>query len=183
MEKIKRKLLELVETPSDINEHLFTLRGYAEGCKHITEMGVRGVVSTWAFLAANPDTLIGIDIEDCPIEEIAEAAAEANINFQFIKDSTVREGFTINETDFLFIDTWHVYPQLKKELAMHAGKVKKYIGFHDTYTYGFINEGSFYSQPVGLRPAIIEFLEAHPEWTMANSYNHNNGVTILKRIA
>jgi hypothetical protein len=183
MDKIKSKLLSLVETPSDINEHLFTLKGYAEGCEHITEMGVRGVVSTWAFLAANPKKLIGIDIEDCPIDEIAEAAKEAGVDFQFIKDSTVRDGFEIEDTDFLFIDTWHVYPQLKKELATHAGKVRKYIGFHDTYTYGFINEGGFYSQPVGLRPAIIEFLETHPEWTMASSYNHNNGVTILKRIA
>ena len=164
MDKIKSKLLSLVEQPSDINEHLFTLKGYAEGCEHITEMGVRSVVSTWAFLAAGPKTLIGIDIEDCPIDEIAEAAAEVDIDFQFIKDSTVRDDFEIEETD------------------KHASKVRKYIGFHDTYTYGFVNEGGYYSQPTGLRPAIIEFLQTHPEWDMANSYNHNNGVTILKRI-
>ena len=183
MDKIRNKLLELVETPSDINEHLFTLKGYAEGCEHITEMGVRGVVSTLAFLAAKPKKLIGIDIEECPIDEITQAAADVGVEFQFIKDSTVRHEFEIEPTDFLFIDTWHVYPQLKQELAKHSDKVKKYIGFHDTYTYGFVNEGSFYSQPTGLRPAIIEFLQAHPEWAMANSYNHNNGVTILKRIA
>ena len=44
----------LVNTPSDINEHLPTLRKYAEECDHITEMGVRWIVSTYAFLAAKP---------------------------------------------------------------------------------------------------------------------------------
>ncbi|MGD9307318.1 MAG: glycosyltransferase family 4 protein, partial [Desulfobacterales bacterium] len=35
------------ETPSDINQHLPILRKYAAQCSHITEFGVRGVVSTW----------------------------------------------------------------------------------------------------------------------------------------
>ncbi len=39
----------LCNEKSDINEHLPTLKRYAEKCDHITEMGVRSVVSTWAF--------------------------------------------------------------------------------------------------------------------------------------
>jgi len=39
---------------ADIREHLYTLKNYAEKSRHITEMGVRGVVSTWAFLAGKP---------------------------------------------------------------------------------------------------------------------------------
>lgn len=181
MDKIASKLLDLVEQTSDINQHLFTLKGYADGCEHITEMGVRGVVSTWALLAARPKTLIAIDIENCPIEEISETAKEVGINFKFIKDDTIREGFEIEETDFLFIDTWHVYPQLKKELSMHASKVKKYIAFHDTQTYGFVNERAFYSQPQGLQPAIKEFLQDNPEWVVSSNYKHNNGVIVIKR--
>lgn len=182
MKYIKEKLLTLVETPSDINEHLYTLMSYADGCQHITEMGVRGVVSSWAFLAANPKKLVCIDINHCPIDEISTAAKNASIEFQFIKDSTVREGFEIEPTDFLFIDTWHIYPQLKTELEKHARNVKKYIAFHDTFTFGFVNEGNYISSPAGLRAAIVEFLTDNTEWTMASSYDHNNGVTILRRI-
>ena len=44
----------LCNTPSDINEHMPTLYQFACTCSHITEMGVREVVSTWAFLNAKP---------------------------------------------------------------------------------------------------------------------------------
>ena len=39
---------------SDINEHLPTLKRYAEDCDHITEMGVRWLVSTIAFMMGQP---------------------------------------------------------------------------------------------------------------------------------
>ena len=46
-----RERYELAQrTPSDINEHLATLRMYASRVGSIAEMGVRKVVSTWAFL-------------------------------------------------------------------------------------------------------------------------------------
>ena len=51
------------EQPSDINEHLPTLKKYAEECEHITEMGVRWVVSTFAFMAGLPKKLISYDID------------------------------------------------------------------------------------------------------------------------
>src|SRR5262249_732802 len=81
-------------------------------------------------------------------------------------------------TDMLFIDTWHVYEQLRHELALHAGKVRRYLVFHDTTTYGESGEepGSR-----GLWPAIEEFLREHPEGSLAAHYEHNNGLTILAR--
>ena len=67
-------------------------------------------------------------------------------------------------------------------MAKHASKVKQYIGFHDTTTFGFQNEPGVVTTPYsGLRPAIMEFLESHPEWQFQNTWDHNNGVTILKR--
>lgn len=36
------------------------------------------------------------------------------------------------QVDLLFIDTWHVYGHLKRELALHAPRVRKYIAMHDT---------------------------------------------------
>jgi len=54
----------LCEVSSDINEHLPILKKYTENCNHVTEMGVRSIVSTWAFLAGNPNTLISYDINN-----------------------------------------------------------------------------------------------------------------------
>ena len=34
--------------------------------------------------------------------------------------------------DLLFIDTFHVYGQLKRELARFEGQVRRYIAMHDT---------------------------------------------------
>ena len=58
----------------------------------------------------------------------------------FVADTRQLE---IEETDLLFIDTWHDYLQLKKELFRHSNKVKKYIILHDTVFYGFINENLY----------------------------------------
>ena len=33
----------------------------------------------------------------------------------------------------------------------------------------------------GLWPAVEEFLQEHPEWTIERRYTNNNGLTILKR--
>jgi hypothetical protein len=90
---IENKYNELVNTSSDINEHLPTLRRYAEDCEHITEMGVRWVVSTYAFLVAQPKTLVSIDIQLPetwganlkPIEEGAKAIGEALSKMQSLQ--------------------------------------------------------------------------------------------------
>ena len=49
--------------PSDINEHLPTLKKYADECDHITEMGVREGVSFVALLNGKPKKMVGIDIK------------------------------------------------------------------------------------------------------------------------
>ena len=35
---------------SDINEHLPTLHDYASKCESVLELGVRGVISSYAFI-------------------------------------------------------------------------------------------------------------------------------------
>ena len=42
-------------------------------------------------------------------------------DYKAMPDADVRT-VAIAETDLLFIDTWHVYAQLKEELRLHAGK-------------------------------------------------------------
>ena len=169
---------------SDINEHLPVLKQYAEECKHITEMGVRSVVSTFAFLMGKPDYLLSIDMNhpsnypggEANLDLVKHYANETGVDFMFQLGDTTK--ISIEPTDFLFIDTWHVYDQVKKELELHADKVSKYIGFHDTTTFATRGETVGHR---GLWPAIEEFLSNHPEWVIDIRKNNNNGLTILKR--
>lgn len=184
----------LIETPSDINEHLPILKAYASQCDHITEMGVRWFVSTYAFCLGRPQVLKSYDINYAEGQyiEFLRILGESGIETKFdyvIGDVLKSE---IEETDFLFIDTLHQYTQLKQELAIHASKARKFIGFHDTTTYGFEPEPAdwqtdnimenYVHNDKGIWPAIEEFLNEDPNWVLDMKLNNCNGLTILKRI-
>lgn len=173
---IENKYQELCNTSSDINEHMPVLRKYAEKCNHITEFGVRGIVSTYALLAAQPHTLISYDIKNCNWKPLQDAAISYTF-FEFILGNTLE--IEIDPTEMLFIDTLHNYDQLKMELRMHAPKVSKYIVFHDTTTYDYVGESYDGLSRLGIWPAIKEFLEENPEWSIKEKFTNNNGLTIL----
>ena len=171
---------QLCETPSDIHQHLPTLMKYASECEHITEMGVRGIVSTFALLMGEPKRMISYDINWANgIEGLVKEVNQNGIDFDFrIADTTT---LTIAETDLLFIDTLHNYNQLKKELELHSHKARKYLIFHDTTSFEWIGES--YEGKVdekGIWPAIEELLE-EGKWEIKERYTNNNGLTILKR--
>ncbi len=175
-------------SPSDINEHMDTLVRYSAGCAHITEMGVRTVVSTWAFLKAKPQKLVCIDINPAPLAYAQGLAAQQGTELEFRLADTGDETFEIEETDLLFIDTWHVYEQLKRELDLHAERARRWIILHDTTTYGDHGEGYTYAcvtRPArrrkGLGYAIEEFLLQNRQWQLWEKFAHNNGLTILAR--
>lgn len=172
-------------TPSDINQLLPYLRAVAERCEHITEMGVRSPTSTWAFLAGNPKKLISYDIARWQgVDEVEDKAPKGV--FTFIEQDVLQAD--IEETDFLFIDTFHTATQLERELARHSGKVKKYIGFHDTTTFWENGEPPYEGIPAdvacgrGLKYALEPFLNNHPEWKYDFITQINNGLTIIKRV-
>ena len=123
MNTVEENYNTLVNTPSDINEHLPVLKKYAEQCEHITEMGVRSVVSTFAFILAKPKKLISMDLfhpsqygDDYRLDLISQYAKDNSIDFSFKLQNTLE--CTIEPTDMLFIDTLHTYGQLKKELEL-----------------------------------------------------------------
>lgn len=190
---LEKKINDIYQTPSDINEHILTIVKYGSECKHITEMGVRGIVSTWGWLAAMPEKLIGYDLYPPSryggdLQSVYDTAAHVGVNFQFIQGDTLE--ITIEPTDLLFIDTWHVYDQLKQELTRHHSNVNRYICLHDTTSYEFENEGfnsdhSFGGELTkqGLWPAVEEFLhEQSGTWILRERYTNNNGFTILERV-
>lgn len=163
---------------SDINENLPVLFELAKECQHITEFGVRTGVSTRAFLNTNAE-LISYDIYlDSTVNKLFEVAKRQGKKVQYIKSDVLN--IEIEETDLLFIDTFHIYSQLKKELNLHAKKVKKYIAFHDTYTFGL--KGEDQKDNKGLLTAIIEFLIENPEWKFRTFKTNNNGMTVIERV-
>lgn len=172
-------------TPSDINQHMEALYGFSLKCSTITEMGVRGVVSTWAFLHSNPYRLTCYDIGKHPnVDEALAMAAKEGIDMYFHEKSVL--DIEIEETDFLFIDTFHTATQLERELKLHAGKAKKYIGFHDTETYWLRGEPAYEGMGDvacgrGLKFALEPFLENNPEWKVVYKTSANNGLTIIER--
>lgn len=181
-------------TPSDINQHFDVLRRYAEETDTIVDIGVRGIVSTWALLAGLPKEMLSLDIQDPKkfggdINEVYRVAKEEGVKYEFkIADSLT---CNIPECDLMFLDTAHDFAQLKAELFRHHTKVKKYIILHDTATYAFKDEGVYNNIPEeqnvmghleGLIPAIENFTRAgFTGWYIHERFAHNNGLTILRK--
>eukprot|EP00026_Physarum_polycephalum_P010465 Phypoly_transcript_10629.p1 GENE.Phypoly_transcript_10629~~Phypoly_transcript_10629.p1 ORF type:complete len:412 (+),score=85.86 Phypoly_transcript_10629:60-1238(+) len=190
---------------SDINEHIPTLYEYARECTAIAEFGVRGVVTTWAFLRGLRDSkklgikkLYCVDLKKSDNIQYAESAAgKNNITLEFKKGNDLSVSLK-QGVDLLFIDTWHVYAQLKLELEIHAWNVRKYIILHDTAIDGEKGEAVRAHQNVaalaketgfsegdikkGLGKAIQEFLANYPNWKVREVFTNNNGLTILERV-
>ncbi len=166
-----------VAKPSDLNEHLVTLRRLASQCEHITEFAKTYQTSTLAFLAGGIGKLVNISPYDCP-------GCQAN----FIDKIRGRSEFVhltadskaippIETTDLLFIDSEHHAKQLRAELALHADSVRTWIVLHDTAKFGV--KGS--DKGAGLLIALDEFLAAHPEWSIVERYEFNHGLIVLQR--
>lgn len=167
-------------TPSDTNEHFDTLKEYAAKVDHVTEMGVRDGVTTFALLAGKPKKMRSYDVREAKnIAGIREAAKEVGTDFEFLLKNVL--AVEIEQTDLLFIDTLHTYWQLKQELAKHSHRAKKYMIMHDTETFGSRDEQQSSSMKQGLMTAILEFLEVNKCWRLEKHYKNCNGLTVLER--
>jgi hypothetical protein len=166
---------------SDINEHLPTLRAYAEKCQHITEFGTRYGNSTIAFMSAHPRKFITYDVTpNDRIEYLKRIARDTPLDCEFKIENV--EQIEIEETDLLFIDTNHHDIQCANELRLHAHKARKYIGFHDTVSFWETGQGYWKGEGHGLRYAIEPFLEQNKNWVIEHDAKNNNGLMILKRV-
>ena len=186
-------------TPTEINEHLPTLFSLAKECSSIVELGVCHGKSTRALLASGTK-LRSYDVWIEPrVLELFNHAKSIGRDVDYIKESSIK--CEIDECDMLFIDSWHNYYQLRKELKLHADKVKKYLVFHDTMSCGSSDEGleawgngaGINVQKVyedldttefknyGINSAIFEFLSENQNWVVKKHYKNNNGLTVLER--
>lgn len=162
---------------TDIGEHLPTLKNLSDEVSTVTEFGVRGGVSTTAFLASKAKSVKSYDIHRWPIVDIFIQACNAEGRYwEFFHTSTLE--CIIEPTELLFIDTLHTADQLSAELNRHHSKVSKYLVFHDTETFGEAGEipGS-----LGLMYSIRNFLTQYPDWFLKAEYKNNNGLVILEK--
>lgn len=172
-------------------------------------MGVRPGVSTWGFLQGMVDAssadggkvsreLVGFDLT---------AASEVYTRYTGVEGRPItlrfHEGGVLKippaNCDLLFIDTFHVYGQLKRELALHAPGTRRFIVLHDTTVDAdkgeaircrlnvteMVEQTGIPQDEIlrGLWPAVTEFLEANAgQWRLFYRYTNNNGLTILERI-
>jgi hypothetical protein len=189
-------------TPADINEHLPILLAYTKQCQSVVECGVRTIVSSYAFASGLVGTIGNtyslIDIyKDWQIDPFIEKCKTEGVNATFYQASDL--DIQLIPTDLLFIDTWHVYGHLKRELNYWNSSVKKFIILHDTTVDEWhgetirlgwdplqqSKESGLTVEEItkGLWPAVDEFLQVHPEWKIDLRLVNNNGLTILKRIS
>jgi cephalosporin hydroxylase len=163
-------------TSPDIRGHLAFLRDLASSCDHVTEFGVRWGSSTSAFIDSGA-AFRGYDIEPTyQANALFHAAATEGKDAKYIIMSSL-DAHDMEETDLLLIDSLHTYAHAKAELDMHHRRVRRYIVFHDTETFGQRGEDG----GPGLWPAVEEFMADHPEWTIRNRFYHDNGLTVLER--
>ena len=147
----------IYKQPSDINEHVPTLLEYGQKCDHITEMGVRWIISTWVWLACAPKKLIAYDLYDpsqwgASIKDVYDTAEVYGLDFEFHEKDVLK--VDIEETDLLF---------------------------HDTTNFEFIGEDR--QEGTGIWPAIEEFLEEKKDtWVLEKRFMNCSGLTIIKRI-
>jgi hypothetical protein len=182
-----------------------SIKASLQGATHITELGVREAVSSWAFAAMAAEavdqghriTYRALDITKRDGVEDLEAALWQcpGIYFEYTEGSDLL--VPPWHTEVMLLDTWHSYKQLAMELPRWAPFVSKSLLLHDTSLFGEkdediggyggkeVNEALFTGLPpkVGLWPAIEEFLST-PEglkWTIGQRVESGNGLTILVR--
>jgi hypothetical protein len=203
MEIIISRYNELCHKQSDINEHLPTLFRYAKECSRIIECGVRGCVSSWALVhgllenGQETRSILMNDIRECDIDAILDATSSLDIDVRYEWKSNLL--IEVDEpVDLVFIDTYHVYGQLRRELAHFGPMTKKYIIMHDTTVDGITSESirnnhdiqakmeeTGYSEEdikEGLWRAVEEFVAQFPEWKIKERFVNNNGLTVLEKI-
>jgi hypothetical protein len=180
---LKQEYENACHASSDINEHLPKLYEMAKLCNHITEMGVRSGDSTKAFLYADPKKYVAYDLNiDQNVNNLFEYCKTNGKDYEYIQADVLK--IKITKTDLLFIDTYHCYEQLSQELTLHASKVRKYIVFHDTVSYGRVGENldfQNFSGTKGIMYAIEEFLEQNSDWEIIYDANNNNGLMVIER--
>lgn len=210
MDLLKRNYENAHRTLSDINMHVPVLKTFASCCTSVLELGTRECVSSWGFLmglVSNPYTPpsekshFANDLSYHPnIDKVERIAHTLGINYEFFEKNDLAldiYDIPLPYIDMVFIDTWHIYGQLRRELKKFAPLTRKYIVLHDTDIDGAVGETirlqqdvsamasasgySTYEVGTGLTQAIDEFITANNDWFILVTIADGIGLTVLAR--
>lgn len=210
VETLQQLYTRACEKASDINEHVPTLRALASQCRVVREFGVRGGVSTTGVLLGACEYALShpeeaVEVLGYDLSAPARIYKEASRGIQGVEN--LRVAFHVGNVlhtppvpcDMLFIDTFHVYGQLRRELEQNAPSVSKFIAMHDTtvdgerseyfrrrFNIGNVSNSTGFTESElkrGLWEAVTEFLTTNSTtWKLQHRYENNNGLTVLERI-
>ena len=120
-------------TPSNIHEHLPTLYKFASMCSSVAEFSDE-TYSSYGLLAGLASTTVDemkyTRVGRSDPASILAVALGSNIRSEWIQGDSATA--VISPHDMLFINSWHVYGQLLRELCTNAKLIKKYIIMHNT---------------------------------------------------
>ena len=179
--------------PSNINEHLPTLQYYAGMCDSVAEFSSQheSMYGLLMGLARRPTTYLRVSTSVVSAPKVPLVVCEQ------LQSNSAKPCLS-KPVDLLFINSWHIYGHLKRELANNAHLVRKYIIMHNTVVDAVKGESvrcgmnteeqsSLSGYPEieirhGLGLAIKEFLCSSPEWEVAEKLDNNHGLTVLAKI-
>ena len=191
------------ERRSDINEHLATIYKYACECESIVELGAGRTSESLLTLAAALLTsapekrqLHFFSADPFNVGEIAQLCALEDVPLHLRRENIFNMKFD-KEIDMCFIDSDHIFAQMRAELEKFGLLTKKYIICHDTTIDRDLSSLVRMGQNVkefaakyglkrlecerGIRPAIDKFLAANPQWKILKEFENNNGLLILTK--
>lgn len=165
-----------------------TIREYASRCERCVEFGCQQGRTAVAMLMECRN-VTSYDITETP--ESRELKTIAPHWLYRIQDSVIAD---FDWTDLLFIDSFHSHEQVKRELG-HADRVRKYLLFHDSITFGSVsaadergNMSWTYKrgkpvppEHIGIRPAIDQLMIRDPSWRIDRHDTHSHGLLVLRR--
>lgn len=141
----------------------------------IAEFGVYRGSSFIQLIMCKPKKIIGVDPDLSRYRNDMQRltdhyAKQHNIEIEMIQAKS-DDKKSVREVDMLHIDSFHKAWYLKKELALHANHVSKYIAFHD------IKQNNW-----ELWRVIEQFVNNNPEWEVESKYEGGKcGYAVIKR--
>ena len=190
-----------------IIQHLEKLKKISSVCEFVAEVVVEEVISTFALAQGLVENnkkkkiLWGYDIVERNLHSrwdlLQKLSNKNNITLEFKLGDSIKAELPKENMDMIFLDGWHVYGQVIRELKYFSPKVNKFICFHDTTTDGELGEtirsgwdAEKQSRETGIPIdeinkgiwyAIEDFIKKNDDWIVYKRYTNNNGLTILSK--
>jgi len=166
----------ILQTPNGIKKNVSVLYELAKECKHITEFGDGSGVSTTAFLNTDATLRTYENEKKALVDNLFKKAISQGKDVKYYQSENTM--VDIEQTDLLYIDTYHEYHHLQSQLSLHHQKVKKYLVFNGTCQYAFQGESP---DSKGILVCIIDFITNNSEWKFRKVETSSDGLVILER--